>query len=273
MPVGPQEITVELIEKQSRLGAKSLSVVIDSLVTLLSAVDAKMWTVNAPRYRWVVKAIQMQSPLKMTLEAVPTTPEPADADVVGTTLRGLTMLNRGAARRPKFFDDRGLTASRHMVSVYGDGVLAMSLSAPLRPEFSPSTRIASAVDKITSLIVHPFEAYGSIDGRLRRATVDDRPEHEVHELQIINRETDGFVTCRVTPDQARSLARMLGRRVVLFGTVRYNAAHEPQRITVEDFEQLETEPLPTLEDIHALGLNLTGGEDAADYIARLRGNG
>ena len=103
----PQVVTVELIEKETRLSAQSLSIVIDSLVSLLRSVDSRMWTVNAPRYRWVIKEITMHSPLSMTIEAILTNPDAPRADVVGSTFRGLTQLNGGRARRPKFFDEEG----------------------------------------------------------------------------------------------------------------------------------------------------------------------
>jgi hypothetical protein len=273
MMAKPQEITVELIEKETRLSATSLSVVIDSLVNLLRSVDSRMWTVNAPRYRWVIREIRMQSPLTMTLEAILTNAEAPRADVVGSTLKGLTQLNGGRARRPKFFDEEGLALSRRMVSVYGDGVLAMSLRSPDRTEISPSSRIAKAVDRIMeSGPIDPFDAYGSIEGILRRVTVDDRPSHEVYDIQIIDRQSDQIVNCKVSPEMAEKLTRHLRKRIVLYGMIRYNGQHVPQRIRVENFESISSEQLPTLEDLHELGINITHGQDAADYLSKMRGD-
>lgn len=272
MTAKPQEITVEMIEKETRLSADSLSVVIDSLVGLLRSVDSRMWTVNAPRYRWVLKEIRMQSPLTMTIEAVLTNPDAPAADVVGNTLRGLNQLNAGRARRPQFFDQEGLALSKRMVSVYTDGVLAMSFRAPQRDEISPSSRIAAAVDRIAQNVrPDPLEAYGSIEGVLRRVTVDDRPRHEVSDLQIIDRRSNQIVNCSVSPEMAESLTEHLRKRIVLFGMIRYLGG-VPQRIKVEQFEAIPTEPLPTLEDLHELKINITNGEDAADFISRLRGD-
>jgi hypothetical protein len=275
MTVRSQEVTVELIEKETRLSATSLSVVIDSLVSLLRSVDSRMWTVNAPRYRWVIREIRMQSPLTMTLEAILTSPDAPMADVVGNTFKGLKLLDGGRARkRPKFFDEEGLALSKRMVSVYSDGVLAMNFRTPEREEISPSSRIAKTVERIIeNSPLDPFDAYGSVEGVLRRVTVDDRPKHEVYDLQIIDRHTDQIVNCKVSSEMAEQLTQHLRKRVVLYGMIRYNGEHVPQRIKVESFEPISTEKLPTLEDLHELGINITNGEDAADYISRMRGDG
>ncbi|HWE95693.1 MAG TPA: hypothetical protein VG269_17135 [Tepidisphaeraceae bacterium] len=266
---------MELIEKETRLSATSLSVVIDSLVSLLRSVDSRMWTVNAPRYRWVIREIRMQSPLTMTLEAILTSPDAPMADVVGNTFKGLKLLDGGRARkRPKFFDEEGLALSKRMVSVYSDGVLAMNFRTPEREEISPSSRIAKTVERIIeNSPLDPFDAYGSVEGVLRRVTVDDRPKHEVYDLQIIDRHTDQIVNCKVSSEMAEQLTQHLRKRVVLYGMIRYNGEHVPQRIKVESFEPISTEKLPTLEDLHELGINITNGEDAADYISRMRGDG
>lgn len=269
----PQEITLELIEKESRLSATSLSIVIDSLVSLLQSVDSRMWRVNAPRYRWVIKEIRMQSPLTMTMEAILTSPDAPLADVVGSTFRGLSQLNGGRARAPRYFDELGLAFSKRMVSVYGNGVLAMNLRSPERPEISPSSRIAKSVERIVDNASNdPFDAYGSIEGVLRRVTVDVRPSHEVYDLQIIDRHTDEIITCKVSPELAEKLTPHLRKRIIVYGVIRYNGEHVPQRIKVESFEPIPSQNLPMLEDLHAMQIDITGGEDAADYIDRMRGN-
>lgn len=267
-----QEVTVELIEKEKGLAAESLAVVIDSLVGILRAVDSRMWAVNAPRYQWVIKQIQMHSPLTMTIEAVLTSPDAPQADVVGNTFRGLGQLNAGRGRRPRFFDEEGLALAKRMVSVYSDGVLAMNLRSPENTEISPSSRIAASVERIIQKAKpNPFDAYGSVEGVLRRVTVDDRPDHEVSDLQVIDRYTDKIVDCKVSPELAEKLTPHLRHRVVLYGLIRYVGEHIPQRIKVEDFDPIGSS-LPSLEDLHDLGIRITNGEDAADYISRLRGN-
>jgi hypothetical protein len=159
-----------------------------------------------------------------------------------------------------------------MVSVYRDGVLAMSLNAPEREEMSPSTEISRSVQKIMDKAKpDPFDAYGSIDGVLRRVTVDDRPEHQVSDLQIIDPKTDKIVDCQISPEKAESLVRYIRQRVTLYGKIRYNYAHEPIRIIVEEFDA-PPDKIPTLEELHNLNINITGGQDAADYIGRLRGD-
>ena len=160
-----------------------------------------------------------------------------------------------------------------MVSVYGDGVLAMSLRSPERQEISPSSRIAKAVERISQNVpADPFDAYGSIEGVFRRVTLDDRPKHEVSDLQIIDSRTDQIVNCKLSPEMAMQLTAHLRHRVVLYGMIRYNGEHVPQRIKVEDFESLSSEQPPTLEDLHAMRIDITGGKDAADYIAGMRGD-
>jgi hypothetical protein len=267
-----QEITMELIEKETRLSAESVAIAIESLIGLLRSIDSNMWSVSAPRYRWVIKQISMKSPLRVTMEAILTNQDAPKADVVGNTLKGLGQLNSGRGRLPKFFGDESLSLAKRMVSVYRDGVLAMNLNAPEREEMSPSTEISRSVQKIMDKAKpDPFDAYGSIDGVLRRVTVDDRPEHQVSDLQIIDPKTDRIVDCQISPEKAEALVRYLRQRVTLHGKIRYNHAHEPLRIIVEDFDP-PVDKIPTLEELQELNIKITNGEDAADYIGRLRGD-
>lgn len=167
----------------------------------------------------------------------------------------------------------GLALAKRMVSVYSDGVLAMSLRSPKQLEISPSSRIAAAVERIGEKAKpDPFHAYGSIEGVLRRVTVDDRPDHEVSELQIIERHSSRLVECKVTPEMAEELMPQIRQRVVLYGMIKYTGTNDPVKIAVESFERIDATSIPTLEELQSMNLNIGGGEDAVDYISRLRGN-
>ncbi len=269
-----QVITLELSGKGDALDPESFALAVENLVALLKAVDAKMWPVSTPRYRWRIVAVGMHSPLRLTIEASKAIDEAPDADVVGSTMSGLTALESDKTRLPpRYFDSLALGFAKKFVGVYRGSVMTLAIEAPGRVTVRPSLCVAAAVDVLSEQQkAIPYEKYGSVGGVLRRVTLDERQDHEASDLQLIDIDSGQLIECRLNPQQARKLGAFIGRRVVLYGAVRFNAQRLPQKISVEEYRVIK-EKLPTLEDLHAAKIDITGGEDAADFIAHLRGDG
>jgi hypothetical protein len=51
-----------------------------------------------------------------------------------------------------------------------------------------------------------------------------------------------------------------------------DAAQGKASESVQVTREPAAEPLPTIEDLHAMKIDITGGEDAADYVHRIRGD-
>lgn len=268
-----QAITITVGGKGEYVSPESLVEVMDGVLKLLKSVDSHMWPVGAPRYYWRVTAVSMKSPLTIRWEATPTLEDSPPAPVAQTVVDGIKALEKGKRRLPRYFRPDDLVQVHRIVKTYGNSVGNIRLEASGRKVVSPSTKAGRTALEVREsvLLPEPYEAYGSVEGILRRVTVDRREGHEASDLQLIERDSEQIVDCRLSPELAERMKHHLARRVILFGTVRYEGSHVPQRIKVEDFRAIEEEPLPTLEEIHKLGVNITGGEDAADFVSRLRG--
>lgn len=271
-----QEITIILSGKADTITPESVAVAVESLAALLKSVDSNLWQVGKPRYRWKVTAVGMRSPFRMKIEADLLLADSPHADVAGHVMGGLRTLDqRTVTRVPAYFKEADLAAAKALVEVYRDSVSNILIESPDREPVSPSLRVARNVDRLTEKPkANPFDAYGSIDGTLRRATIDPRPGRQKYELQIIDRITDQVVECDVSPTLAERLSALLGKRVVLYGIVRYTVDHIPTRIAVsdDDYQLIDDTKLPSLDDLHRIGISITGGQDAADYVEGLRGN-
>ena len=77
--------------------------------------------------------------------------------------------------------------------------------------------------------------------------------------------------CKLTPPALKKLINKIGRRVLLHGTIHFAESGLTTRIQVDTWTLLDDHKIPSLEELHAIGINITGNADAADYIARLRG--
>jgi hypothetical protein len=271
-----QELTIILSGKADVLTPESVVIAIENVTSLLKSIDSKMWNVGKPRYRWRITEVSMRSPFTLRMRADLILPDAPHADVTGALFSGMKSLDatKPAQKLPRFFDQSDLVAAKNLVGVYRDSIADIQLVAPKHDPFSPTTRIASSVDHLIQRPkLQPLDAYGSIDGFLRRVTIDQRPGHERSELQIIDRHTDQVVDCEVTPAKAAELSPYVGKRVILYGTIRYTANHVPTRIAVDSYEAIDESNLPKLADLHKLGISITGGEDAADFVEGLRGHG
>ena len=272
MPTPKQEITVKLDGTNNVLRPESVASVIENLVELLKSIDAQMWRVGKPRYRWRISRASMSSPFSITFEAMLAVPNGPDADVVGSLRIGLQELDTdNPQKRPKYFSDSDLERAKKIVSVYRDGIGNIILDLPQQRRISPTLRIAHSADSlIRRAATTPSESYGSVEGILRRVTVDDREDHEKSEIQIIDRLTEQLVECKLGATTAEELATHIRKRVILFGRVRYASPGIPTHIDVESYRTINDSDIPSLEEIQNLNLNITNNKDPAEFIEDLR---
>lgn len=264
-----QELTVVLDGRANILSPESVITVISSLAALLKSIDTHLWQVNAPRYQWSISGATMNSPLEITLTAIRMGDLP-DADVVGGLINGFKILEAKKNVVPPYFCEDDLIAAKKLVSVYDDGIASITLRTTKKKSIQPTRRIADKVDVLTrSAPVATQDAYGSIEGKLRRVTVDDREDHELSEIQIIDRMTESVVECKLDAGLAEELSPYVRKRVVLYGKIHYENL-VPKKIRVEGFDAISPTP-PTLEQIHKMGFSITGGKDAREFIEELRG--
>lgn len=268
-----QEITIQVEGRHDFIAPESFVDVIASVVGTLKSVDSNMWKVGKPRYRWRIASVSMDSPMVMTLRAELGITDAPDADVVGASIRGWEELGKGIKDVPEYFTAEDLGRANKMACVYGDSVGMLKVIDSKGKSFDISPSITKTVESIRVIKPDiPRSQYGSIEGKLRQITVDDRENHLVSEFQIIDHNTGVFVKCRFDPDKAEEIGAQIKHRIIVFGDIKFDEAKQPKTIAVDKHRFLKDEDqLPSIEDIHKLKLRLPDDEDPADFIDKLRG--
>ncbi len=106
-------------------------------------------------------------------------------------------------------------------------------------------------------------AHGSVEGRLLQLSAIT----ERHSCTVVDQATGNAVTCYFTDQQLEEHAEAAYKgRVSVSGKIKYNRAGEPVSMEVADLKKLmPDDELPQLSDL--LGINITGGRDAVEYIS------
>lgn len=210
--------------------------------------------------RWRIADVQLGS------AAITLTPESVveDLDVSQQVLRayaeGLATIER-VPEIPPFFSEQTLERAKSLVGLLGEEVTRITIRTPGIEPVTITQRVAANVDE---LIGPRFEAIGTIEGTLETLSVHGRPYFNIYEV-LSRRRVACYFPIRMV-DAAHSAFRS---RVAVTGKVTYTGRGQPVSISVRELRVLRPrEELPQAKDIE--GTDLTGGEDAADYVRRLR---
>lgn len=267
-----QRVTIILDGKRDTLTPESIALVFESVGKILERVDANMWQVGTPRYKWRLTLVHKGSPFECVFEAIKVAKGAPDVPVADIAIGGIQSLGR-SRKLPPHFDDAALTAAARLPKVYDDSVLMMKLSAPTIERFAPSPSIVKNVGMIRNKKPEKRRAHGSIEGVLRLVSanlVDD--EVRKTEFEIVQRGTGATVKCRIDPGRIKKIGAKMTDRLRVYGCIDYEGV-TPVRIDVEDFRPLpHFGKAPSIQEIHRLRLNITDGEDAVDYLDRERGD-
>jgi hypothetical protein len=239
--------------------ASSLIGVLANTLRLLSAVDSEMTGERQPAITWHIKTLSKSSPIQLVLsgelrhgrdEVRPILP----------MLDGLRQIEDHAIR-PRFFSTTAMTAARSLVADKTPFELRCNGSA-----VRPTINVLAHVDTILRY-TSAYSADMAIDGRLDAIFVHgDRPQ-----FFVFDPITDKGIRCYFAEEHVDEIVQLLTDRVRVFGLARFNKLDEIVSMQVEDFERLpEQDEVPSLAELHAAQLNITAGEDAADFIRRLR---
>jgi len=126
---------------------------------------------------------------------------------------------------------------------------------------SPST-----LTNAQSLVEPRYESIGSLVGSLDSITV-----HSGNEFRVWNEVTGFAVRCRFSSEMMSQVKDLLGRRVVVHGSIRSNERGQPTSVEVKDFETYpEESELPAIEEMSGLVDDFTDGMPLKDYLEAIR---
>lgn len=252
-------LTISIGKANERVGYHPFVGTIANTLRLFDAIDREISKDRTPAMIWEITAVSMKSPIEITFQS---RAKKGRQSVVFAedVLHGLQAIARSAIR-PPHFSDEAMWAARSMVH-------ALSVPFTLKSNgvrVQPTQHIAANVDSVLG----QHSGYcdeAAVDGQLDTISVHGSPQ-----FVIFDAITDRGVKCYFPDDQIGSVVDLLKNRVRVYGTARFNKNDEVVSVEVDSFERLpEQDECPTIKDLHAAQINITGGEDAADYVRRLR---
>jgi hypothetical protein len=221
---------------------------------------------DARNVEWMISAVSMDSPLRVTLSpAARAGTGYAAAGVVTKALVDAIRTAEGrAAAPPRSVTYEALEHIRLAVSAVGHSVREMAFTAAGR---RPVRATSAASAHLEQLIGRPVERRTSIQGRLEMISVHGRPMFNVYEPLRGAR-----VPCYFSADQLleqASAALSCRRRVMVSGTAKFTRDGKIISMQAERMKVLrEREELPQLADLE--GIDITGGVNPTEYIRMLR---
>ncbi len=194
--------------------------------------------------QWIVSA--QEGSIKLIAKPEP---EEASPDAISSVLKaienGVKMIE-GSASRPECFSDKVLKDLQKLASICdGNGDLDRVRIWVNQSPNEISTKIASNVNSI--LGIH-FSDLGAIEGRLQMIS-----ERGGLRFAVYDSLTDRRVRCYFDEDLLEKIIFAFGKRVNVYGMIRYRQDGEPITISVEDFKVLRPRnELPTPEEVRGI---------------------
>lgn len=263
-----QQITFSVGDKGGVVDPDAVIAAMRAVLETLKSVDANMWPVRLPRFRWGILTASKASPLTVTMRAELAIPDARTVDVVHWTMEGWRALSNSPKKPPRYFSESDLDRAKMLADLR----VQLKIIAPGEPEVAVTPRISANVERfLKPTQAAPNVEYGSIEGTLRQVTVDDRDEHRTSQFQIIERYSGALVACRFNPADAQKVGAHIRSRIVVFGEIRYSPIRVPKHVDVRNYRIIPPDDqLPDLRDIQKLRLRTEGDADPADFIRDLR---
>jgi hypothetical protein len=234
---------------------------------MLTEIDAELSGKPGGTLSWNISGLSLGSAV---ITATPESTEP-DVDVgpqvVAAAVNGLDLLER-SPERPPYFSDEALHRARQLVGLIQPKtrIARIIVVAPPMPIVTISQQTAAHIDK---MVGSGYTALGSVEGRLEAISVHGKPSFGVYDFVEGRR-----ISCEFPSEMLERVKDALGRRVLVFGRVRFNESDKPT--SVREIEELRVlrgkDDLPQPEDIVGIAPDITGDVDSVEHLRRLSDN-
>lgn len=254
------ELTLKLLSRGDRVTVSSLIEALERTLLILRDLEENTEERSSSRSDWQILNISVNGSLKVTVMNEMAPP------IIATYMGGIRTIER-APEAPPAFDREVLENTRRLSGLISKDLQAIVFSSPGEPEVMLTQHAAANVDALTQTAPRAHFDHTSLTGVLEQITyTSDRHKFRLH------RAVSGMaVDCTFAPEQLEEVKAALPRRVRVFGETKYNRVGDPISMQVETIELLSSrEKLPQFDDLS--GIDITGGEDAAEYVGRLRGD-
>lgn len=256
----PEELTIRVEGRDNDVSLSSVIHVLKDTLTMLREIDLGIAGVGKPTLRWDIVEASLNSPLTLRIVARPIGDEPSRG-VAYALVGGLDQLEH-VARTPKYFTDDTVHHARNLVKVLSNGVASISILAPGIPAALPTQRIAANVDDIMK------DEYQHIDSDLM-GVLEILNAHGRVAFTVFDPIGGEKTLCHFEEQFLDAAAAAIRKRVLVKGIIKFNRQGRPVSMKVKG----PIEVLDTGEGVdfrEGEQIDLTGGEDAGDFIRRMR---
>jgi hypothetical protein len=260
-----EKLTIKITDRHGHLPVLSLISALRDTLSLLREINR---SINQRPVDWFVDAVRMRSPFCATIAGE------AQEQVVKPMLNGLREMDQRAVR-PAHYNATALELIKRLVGLYSDGVASIELGATGERPVKLTYRLAGNTDDILTGEIaaqrQPYSVKTELEGRLESISA-----HGVKpSFCIYDPITDKPIECDFDESELPHVADLIKTkaRVRVAGTALYGADDSPQSIQVAQ-GGITTFPddsqLPSIRDLHAAGIDITGGQDSVLYVRGLR---
>lgn len=124
-----------------------------------------------------------------------------------------------------------------------------------------------AINNVRALIPTKRTTIGSVEGQLEAISIHNKKRFVIYDAL-----TKKAINCDFKDDLLPSVKDSLGRRVLVSGTLHWNAKSEAKRVDAEDVRILGAQRLPTTNELSGEYPDITEGMSTEDYIRSIRGD-
>jgi hypothetical protein len=258
-------IRLTLGAPQDKLHPTSFIASIRNFWGILQNVDAAISADPRGSVAWEIVGLAKGSPAQVVFGAGSVLPNiDHSPEIIAAVISGIELLERTAERPPAYSDKtlenlKKLAEQRKRLSEIA--VSSNGRSVEVRPI------ILDSIDRLTG---NRFESLGSVVGSLDSITI-----HRGSEFRVWNEFGGKPVTCRFSGDEMLlEIKGHLGKRVLVYGNMRYNSLGEPYLIQVDGLDSYpEVSELPTIERMSGRVRGITDGLSLGEYLKELRDAG
>jgi len=255
------QLTIRLTGMAETISVSSFLSAIGSAVDLLQEIDAAMSRKRQGTVSWSIAAASMSSPLEVTIVGT-SEAEPVMVDeIIRFSVEGLRRLETDGQVAPTYFTDEALEHAKKLVSVLDADIHGIRLSAPNTEPTTPTQRVAASVDELLPL---EREGLGTFVGALETLTIHDKTSFAIWDAITGTR-----IECLLPRERLDEAYRAFGKRVAVYGLVRYARSGKPKSIQVRDLrvkrgwdDMIRAADLPVID--------ITRGVEPTEYVRRLR---
>jgi hypothetical protein len=258
-------LTIRVAGKNEHIAVSSFLDIMQNTLVVLEGITKSLRTSDTNAVEWRIVSASMNSPLAVTIEGhVDGNPSPVPENVVHACMRGFKQIEESDESTPQYFNVSMLDAVKKIGYVLlNDGVRAVTF---VPDDMNPVTPTPQFYAHVMQLIPQGYSEIGSLEGRLEVLSI-----HRKNYFAVYDRFTGKRVECTFENADLQKAKEAFGRRVNIYGRIRYNRESQPESVSVEPngIEVIpEQHELPQFADLE--GLDITGGVDPAEYVRSLR---